>query len=427
MKKISFLFAAMMFSALGTGFSPLSIGLTQAAEATDQSKQMSVRAEMGKPLAEIQDLLEKKQYPLALEKINALNALDKKTPYELFIIDRMHTVLAAGTNDTAMLAQSVEAMLTTDFLKPSEKLQFIDVLAGTFYNEKKYPEAITWSKRYLALDSQSESMQKLLARAYYLSADYPNAITTIKAIISGDQQAKRAPTEENLRLLASCYQHEKNDAGYTEVLDLMVQHHPSREYWGDLLYRVERQAGFADRLRLDLYRLLLKTNNLDDGAQYVEMSELAMLAGLPAEAKTTVDAGYAANLLGSGKEAAKHKQLRDRVYKQAADDAKSLDSGEAAAKTAKVGTGLVNIGYNYVINGQAEKGIALIEQGIAKGGLKSLNEAKLHLGIAYLQVGDRAKASDSFSSLQAGDGASDLARLWLYLRPAADAAPAAAK
>jgi len=68
MKKISFLFAAMMFAAIGSGIAPVTMGIAHADEAADKAKQQTVRAEMGKPLAEIQTLLDQKQFPAALEK-----------------------------------------------------------------------------------------------------------------------------------------------------------------------------------------------------------------------------------------------------------------------------------------------------------------------------------------------------------------------
>ena len=168
-------------------------------------------------------------------------------------------------------------------------------------------------------------------------------------------------------------------------------------------------------MRLDWYRLLLKTDNLEDAAQYAEMAELALFAGLPIEAKKIVEAGFAANLLGTGKDAAKHKPLREKVIKQAAEDAKAMESGDAV-KAIKTSIGMVNTGYNYVLYGQFEKGIALIEQGIAKGGLKAPEEAKLHLGMAYLQSGNKAKAAEIFKSIQGSDGTADLGRYWLLIK-----------
>lgn len=421
MKKISFLFAAMMFAALGTGITPVTAGVAHADEASDKAAELAkksvVRKEMVRPLTEIQELLEKKQYKEAQDKVNELNAFENKTAYETFALHRLNAVIASGTNNTDQLATAFEGMISSEFLKDPEKLRLIEGLAGTYYNEKKYDQAILWAKRYLEKDNSNAQVKNMVARGYYLKNDFNSAIKQLNVMLAEDESAKRIPSEENLRLLASSYQQLKDTAGYAAVLERVVQHYPTREYWGDLIYRTEHKPGFSDRLRLDLYRLLLITKNIDDAGQYVEMAELALLAGLPAEAKTTIDAGYASGLLGTGKEAAKHKQLRDRVYKQAAEDIKTLDAGETSAKNAKTGTGLVNIGYNYVINAQAEKGIALMEQGIAKGGLKSMDEAKLHLGMAYLQSGNRDKALEVFKSIQGTDGAADLARLWTYVRP----------
>ena len=63
--------------------------------------------------------------------------------------------------------------------------------------------------------------------------------------------------------------------------------------------------------------------------------------------------------------------------------------------------------------GQSEKGLGLMEQGVKKGGLRRPEDAKLHLAIAYLAAGQKAKAIDAFKSVQGADGTADLARLWL--------------
>ena len=73
----------------------------------------------------------------------------------------------------------------------------------------------------------------------------------------------------------------------------------------------------------------------------------------------------------------------------------------------------MQVGYAYVTMGQVDKGVALIEQGIAKGGLKRPEDAKLHLGIAQLQSGkSKGKAVQTLRSVQGKDGAADLGRLW---------------
>jgi hypothetical protein len=64
--------------------------------------------------------------------------------------------------------------------------------------------------------------------------------------------------------------------------------------------------------------------------------------------------------------------------------------------------------------GQADKGISLIEQGIAKGGLKRPDDAQLRLGMALLQSGakNKAKAVQVLRAVKGTDGTADLGRLW---------------
>jgi tetratricopeptide (TPR) repeat protein len=128
-----------------------------------------------------------------------------------------------------------------------------------------------------------------------------------------------------------------------------------------------------------------------------------------------MDAGFAAGALGTGGSAAQHRQLRDRATKEATNDAKNIAAGEASAAKAKTGAGLVNLGWAYVTMDQFDKGIGFIEQGIAKGGLKQPDEAKLRLGMAYLRAGQKDKAIQTFQSVKAGGGLSDTAKYFIVL------------
>ena len=102
------------------------------------------------------------------------------------------------------------------------------------------------------------------------------------------------------------------------------------------------------------------------------------------------------------------------------DDEKQLAQSAKTGATAKDGTTLVNVGFAYVMMGQYDTGIPLMEQGIAKGGLRQPDDAKLHLGIAYLAAGQKPKAIQAFKEVGGTDGPADLARLWLIVaqRPA---------
>jgi hypothetical protein len=163
-------------------------------------------------------------------------------------------------------------------------------------------------------------------------------------------------------------------------------------------------------------RLKLASGTIGGTDDFMEMAQLALQAGYPAEAKKIVERGYAAGALGSGPEAGRHKRLRDLADKQAAEASAALAARTAEAAAAKDGNPLVQVGYAYVTLGEADKGIALIEQGIAKGGLKRPEDARLRLGMAQLQSPKaRPKAAQTLRGVQGNDGVADIARLWLLV------------
>ena len=166
---------------------------------------------------------------------------------------------------------------------------------------------------------------------------------------------------------------------------------------------------------INVYRLEAAAVKQMAAEEYVDLAELSLRDGFPTEAKKTMDAGYAAGVLGKGANAKTHNALRDKANKGAADDAKNIAAGEAGAAKAKTGAGLVNLGWAYATMDQGDKGVGFIQQGIAKGGLKNAEEAKLRLGMAQVRAGKKADAISTFQTVKGGGGAGDLAKYWLVL------------
>ena len=378
----------------------LAAGLTHAQEA--------LRPEVGKPLQAAQDLMKAGKHKEALAKVREADAVPNRTPYENYYLDRMRGAAATGAGDEATASKSFEATLASGRLQTAEKLQMLEALAGSAYRTKDYARAIDWSQRYFKEGGSSANMTSLQTSAHYLSGDYAGVVRDMQQKVQAVERAIPVVDESTLRMLAASYAKLGDDAGYFNTLEKLLVHHPKKDYWADALARVQNKPGFADRLALDVYRLQMATDTLDDAAQFIEMAQLALQSGLPAEAKKVVEAGYTAGKLGSGAEAERHKRLRDLANKQAGEDEKTLNA-EVIGRNAEA---LVATGQALVSTGRVDKGIELIEHGIAKGGLKRPDDARLHLGQAYLKGGNRDKAIEAFKAVRGTDGAADLARLW---------------
>ena len=100
-------------------------------------------------------------------------------------------------------------------------------------------------------------------------------------------------------------------------MEKLVTYYPKKEYWVDLLSRMQRKPNFSDRLSLDAYRLSLATGSMATPADYMEMAQLALQADLPSEGKQVVDKGFASGALGTGAEA-ERAQAPARPRRQAA-------------------------------------------------------------------------------------------------------------
>lgn len=421
MSQFRFARLALMLAALGLNAAPV---LMHGASAQDknaeaaQPKPDTVRPELFKLLdpAQIKPLMDAKNYTEVQNRVTQAEAFPDKTPYEVYVVNRMKLSLGSSTGNDAMSISALEAILASGKLPEADQANFTQALATLYYNAKNYPKAIELYKKIQASGKASDQVNSALIRSYYLSGDYATALKAQEPVLQAMQQAGKTPPQEDLRLYASAANKIKDDAAYLRGLEQLASYYPNDDFWTDLISRgIVRRPGFSDANITDVLRLEFAAVNKMSPEAYTELAELALKDGFPTEAKKVVDAGFAAGVLGTGGTAAKDRQLRDRATKEAANDAKNIAAGEASAAKAKTGAGLVNLGWAYVTMDQFDKGIGFMQQGIAKGGLKAPDEAKLRLGIAYAKAGQKDKAIATFQEVKAGGGLSDTARYWILL------------
>ncbi|MDN4053209.1 hypothetical protein QPK32_08965 [Massilia sp. YIM B02763] len=421
MSQFRFARVALMLAAIGLNAAP---ALMHGAHAQNKDAAPAaapadaVRPELFKLLdpAQIKPLMDAKNYGEIQNRVTQAEAVPNRTPYEDYVLNRMKLTLATSTNNDAMATQALEAILATGKLPEADKANFTQALATYYYNAKNYPKAIELYKQIQALGKTTDAVNSAMIRSYYLSGDYATALKLQGPVLDAMEKAGKTPTQEDLRLYASAANKAKDDAAYLNGLEKLASFYPSDDFWTDLISRgIVRKPGFQEANVTNVLRLQFAAVKQLSPEGYTELAELALKDGFPTEAKKVVDAGFAAGVLGTGSGAAQHRQLRDRATKGAADDAKNIAAGEASAGKAKNGAGLVNLGWAYVTMDQFDKGIGFIEQGIAKGGLKSPDEAKLRLGMAYARAGKKDQAIQTFQTVKAGGGLSDTAKYWILL------------
>lgn len=378
--------------------------------------QDTVRPDVGKPLQAAQELIKAGKYKDALAKVHDADAIGGKSAGETFVIERMRIAAASGAGDMDTAAKSFETLAASGKVSAADKARMAESIAGGYYRNKDYAKSMQWGQRYFKEGGTSPAIRTLLIQSQYLSGDYAGAARELTTEIQAAEKAGSPPGQDRLNLLLNAATQLKDPNATVFALERLVTYYPKKEYWVDLLSRMQRKPSFSDRLVLDTYRLSLATGSMSAANDFMEMSQLALQAGHAAEAKQVVDKGFASNVLGQGAEADRQKRLRDLVNKKLDEAKAGQAAAEKEAAAMKDGNELVTLGFALATGGDAAKGMTLLQQGIAKGGLKRPEDAKLHLGIAQILAND-PKAQATLRGVGGTDGTADLARLWsLYAR-----------
>ena len=373
-----------------------------------------VRAEVGKPLQQASELLKAGKAKEALAKVREADAVGGKSGAEQLTIDRMKAAAAQRAGDSATAISALESIYGK--ASGAEQGQVAEQLASAYAQQRNNAKASEWINKAVAAGNTGGSVRQMQAYLQGASGDYSAIARDAGAAVSNAEQGGRRPDEGDLLRLADAQQRTGNNGGYVLTLEKLLSHYPKKDYWNAYLSRLPRKAGFGDRFALDVMRLRLASGTLSKTEDFMEMAQLSLQAGLPAEARRIADQGIKAGVLGSGPEAARHQRLRDLAVKQEGEAKATLANMASEAEAFKEGDGLVKVGYAYVSLGEVDKGIDLIQKGIAKGGLKRPEDAKLRLGMAQLQSGkNKAAAVQTLRSVKGTDGSAEIARLWTVL------------
>jgi len=381
----------------------------------------TVRAEFATPINAAQSLLGQGQLDEAMRNVALAAALPNLTPYETMLLERTRAAIAQRQGNNALVVQALEAALATGQIPQADEVGLAEAVVSIASRLNDHPRVLRWTERYAALGGTQDAVRMVRIQSQLATGDEKGAMAALSARLDAADKAGQTPPESHLRTLLSLQQKAK-DAGAPRTLERLALAYPRPEYWMDLVVSAARDPALPDRTLMELYRLLRLVGGVKQLELGEELAQLAARLGQPAEALSVVEDAFAAGQMGKGGQAAAHQTLRDQVRKQAAAEAADRTAAESAAKTAPNGNGLVDLGWAMVAGlplgaspALVEPGLALMEQGLAKGGLRRPVEARLHLAMAQLVAGRKDAARQSLKALEADAKSDPLAvpvQLW---------------
>lgn len=410
----------MASAALGLGV-PAMITAVATPAAAFQKKEKAPKApklkpEFAKPISEAQKLIQAQDFKGALAQTAAAAAAQpERSPYEEFVLRETELQAYNGLKDFEALGRVIEASLATGQLPADQVPARQRIIGQLALQAKNWPKAIQFLSAYTAGNPQDLEMRYALAQGYYFSKDAANTKATVDSLIASARAAGTPVKEEWLQLpLRLAVESQDRGRVITALKDIIaVQSTPA--YWRDLLNQVQAQK-LTDKANLGLIRLKDAAGVGMEANDMLEIGELALRLGLPGEARAYLEKGMNANLFTANS----RKYASDALTQaraQAATDEKSLPVQEKATAANKSGQPDAAVGIAYLSYGNAAKAVELISRGIAKGGVRDLDDAYLNLGIAKSRTGDVAGAREAFAAVKTNPQMAQIAGLWqLHLK-----------
>jgi hypothetical protein len=341
------------------------------------------------------------------------------TPYETMVLERTRAAAAQQLNDKPLILKSLEAAFATGLVATADRVGLAESIVSIASEFKDHSRVLQWSQRYAEFGGRNDAVAVARIQSQIATGDERGAQAALTARLDAADRDRRTLPESHLRTLLSMQQKAK-DPGATRTVERLATAYPRPEYWADIVVASARDPQMPERTLIQLYRLLRKTGFLNRLELGEEMAAIALKLGQPGETVSILDEMAASP--GAKPPSSAVQALRAQALKQAATEASDRPAAEAAARRAAEGNALVDLGWAMVAGlpagagaAQVEPGLALIEAGVAKGGLRRAAEARLQLGLAQLAAGRVEPARQTLGTLSAQSAGDPLAvpiRLW---------------
>lgn len=364
------------------------------APATAQAEKFSKA--VGEPLQVAQEAIKKKRWADAIAAIKKAQAVPTKTAFEEYTINEMLGYSLWQSGDTAGAARAYEQNLGS--APPGEIPARVKTLAQLYSKAKNVPKAIEYGNRWIKASPNDSDAYYLVAQSYYQQKDCKN---TVRVMQNGIEAARRngQPAKESwLDMKLYCQDALKDKDGISETREQLVRNYPSRENWENLLVTVYDRPENDELTTLGYYRLMFDLDVLKKPADYQAMSEIAISNGVPGEAVTVMEKGFANKVLDT-KDKDRYVRLLNNAKTQAQTNKSELPNLEKEARASKTGEADVGVGMAYLSYGQYDKAVEALRRGLQKGANRRTDEAQIMLGRAYLKLNQKDAARRAFKAV----------------------------
>jgi len=380
------------------------------AYAADKEKAPAISPWLYKKLEKTEQLIAKKSYPKAEQKLQAILSDTKDKSYEQAIVLRSLSSVYALSGQYKKAAKIIARVIALKVLPKKQEQQAILNLGQLYMAVEQYSKAIQILEPWLAKNANPDAqLSVLVANAYAQLKKYRKALPHVRRAIA----ITKKPVESWYQLNLALYYELESYSEAAKVLKKLIIIYPDKkEYWNQLasIYQQIKQY----RKAVSIKHLAYKKGHIRSEKEILELVNLFLYVNSPYKAASIL------------KQAIDHKKIARtsknwetlaNAWSMAKEFEKAIKSLELASNLNEKGRLYQQLGQIYVEQESWVKAIRSLNKALAKGGIKNVGSAYLLLGMSYYEKGDIKRAKKSFLKAAKYSKNKKAARQWLnYIR-----------
>ncbi|MCF6216401.1 MAG: hypothetical protein L3J58_09525 [Emcibacter sp.] len=387
-----------------------------------------------KVLGKAQECADLNDYPCALQVLEdgLGHKLEKLNSYERAQYYNFKGFLYYSQEKYGEALKAYENVLRQENLPAAMEDTTVYTMAQLYFIKEDYNNSIKMMLRWLEFQPAPTAQPLiLLAQAYYslgtaegiapaASAEYFNkAIPLILQAIDLYKASDKQPKENWYLLLRVMYFEMKQNQKVVDILELLVNTWPKKEYWLQLagMYGEMSSDATTEEARLALekkqlatYETAYRQGYLEKGSELINMSQLYMYHEAPYWASDVIAKGIKAGIIEKTK---KNYESLAQARINAQDMRQSLEPLRIAAEMSDDGELYKKLGQVYMQLDDYKNGAKYFGLALKKGGLKRPDSVAIYKGMCHFNLGELDNAKKAFEMATKDKRSRKQAKKWI--------------
>lgn len=352
-----------------------------------------------KKAGDVQKDVTDKKWPEVMAGVAELEALPDLTRDDRRVILSWKFQAQQGSGDKEGFNQTLEAFLNEGFATPEQVGPMNQQLAAWYNSKKDMEKTLFHYQAYVEATPEPSSADLItLGRLNLQTGNNAKGVEWLKRAADAAEAAGSVADEIIFQLLDRTYVDLNDSDGRLANLEELVKRYPKPEYYSRIV-ALYSQAVKDDRVvMLNLYRLAMRDVGLATVGEYLGYADNALVLGSPGEAERAMRKGMEAGIVPS---VGTNQETLQESKAAVTRDRKDLPKDALAAAKDPAGEFAVKVALGFYSLGDWEQAASGVQSGLAKGGVKRLDDANLLLGASLVELGRLEEANAAFDAAAA--------------------------